>query len=216
MDSGNTDFLYLPSEPCVPMNVSVNYNVSAAWVTWSPAEGATSYSVQAVTNSGSSVACTTNTTSCSLHDLLCSRVYNVTVTASNQACANVISDVSRLITGLLPDQRFKFYAWHLFFLYLHWCVSPKFSTLPTHTSTSKHVLWSAHCDCVLAAEQPGRGLRRLLWQPKWTKQFLQRDRHRYKLCCLWADMWLHLHGLGQGFGRAVQQHRQLGGFADIR
>ncbi|MED6260228.1 hypothetical protein ATANTOWER_008551, partial [Ataeniobius toweri] len=90
------------TEPCVPMNVSVHYNVSDAWVMWSPAEGATSYSVQAVAKSGSSVICTTNTTSCFLHDLLCSHIYNFTVTASNKACGNVISDTSHITTAPCP------------------------------------------------------------------------------------------------------------------
>ncbi|XP_032422074.1 uncharacterized protein LOC116722071 [Xiphophorus hellerii] len=90
------------TEPCVPVDISVNYNVSAAWVTWSPAEGAASYSVQGVADSGSSVACTTNATSCFLHDFLCSRIYNITVTARNQACDSVISDMSHLMTAPCP------------------------------------------------------------------------------------------------------------------
>ncbi|XP_054888996.1 serine-rich adhesin for platelets-like [Poeciliopsis prolifica] len=90
------------TEPCVPMDVSVNYNVSGAWVTWSRAEGAASYSVQGVADSGSSVSCTTNATSCFLPVLLCSRIYNITVTARNQACDSVISDMSNLMTAPCP------------------------------------------------------------------------------------------------------------------
>ncbi|XP_023191873.1 uncharacterized protein LOC111608990 [Xiphophorus maculatus] len=90
------------TEPCVPVDISVNYNVSAAWVTWSPAEGAASYSVQGVADSGSSVACTTNATSCFLHDFLCSHIYNITVTARNRACDSAISDMSHLMTAPCP------------------------------------------------------------------------------------------------------------------
>ncbi|XP_014840249.1 PREDICTED: uncharacterized protein LOC106916456 [Poecilia mexicana] len=91
------------TEPCVPTDVSVGYNASAAWVTWSPAKGAASYSVQGVADGGSSVACTTtNTTSCFLRDFLCSHIYNITVTARNQACDGVISDMSHLMTAPCP------------------------------------------------------------------------------------------------------------------
>ncbi|XP_015242186.1 PREDICTED: uncharacterized protein LOC107092315 [Cyprinodon variegatus] len=89
------------TEPCAPTSVSVDYDASGAWVMWSPAEGATSYYIQAESNS-SLVNCTTNTTRCFLQDLLCSHVYNITVIAGNQACSNVVSDTLQLVTGPCP------------------------------------------------------------------------------------------------------------------
>lgn len=81
------------------MNVTVYYNVSTAFVMWSAASGATTYSVQAVTDYNTTVTCNTITTSCSLHTLQCSKIYNVTVKAQNQACDSVFSETSRLLTG---------------------------------------------------------------------------------------------------------------------
>ncbi|XP_017277744.1 serine-rich adhesin for platelets-like [Kryptolebias marmoratus] len=92
----------LTTEPCVPSDVSVHYNVSAAWVSWSAAGGASSYSVQAVGAQVPAVTCDTNNTSCSLSGLQCSQIYNVTVTARNQACDRVTSDISRLMTAPCP------------------------------------------------------------------------------------------------------------------
>ena len=92
-------------EPCVPMNLSVRYNVSTAQVMWGAAKGATSYSVQAVTDQGLTVTCNTTDTSCPLNGLQCSQIYNVTVMAHNQACnSSVISAPYRLMTGLSPNQ----------------------------------------------------------------------------------------------------------------
>lgn len=100
--------------------------------------------------------------------------------------------------------------------FLHECVSPLSSTLLTHKCPSKHFLWTPHCHCILAAEQPRCGIRRLPWQPKWTQRLLRWRRRRYELRCLWAELWLRLQSLGQGTGKAVQQHRQLCGLTDIR
>lgn len=81
------------------MNVTVQYNVGAAQVMWSPARGASSYSVQAVPDQGSTVTCSTNSTSCSFDELQCGRMYNLTVMAHNTACASVASQSQQLMTG---------------------------------------------------------------------------------------------------------------------
>ncbi|CAJ1072098.1 unnamed protein product%2C partial [Xyrichtys novacula] len=94
---------YLTTEPCPPMNLSVHYNVSKAQVMWVPAKGATSYSVEAVTDQGSTVICNTNTTSCLLKGLHCSQIYNVTVMARNKACNNTVtSETYCLMTEPCP------------------------------------------------------------------------------------------------------------------
>lgn len=82
------------------MNVSVLYNMSVAQVLWDAARGASSYSVEAVTNQGLTVTCNTTDTNCLLNGLQCSQIYNVTVTAHNLACNNtVMSETSLLMTG---------------------------------------------------------------------------------------------------------------------
>lgn len=82
------------------MNLSVHYNVSTAQVMWGATKGASSYSVQAVTDQGLTVTCNTTTTSCPLNGLQCSQIYNVTVMAHNQACNNSVTSAPyRLMTG---------------------------------------------------------------------------------------------------------------------
>lgn len=81
------------------MNLSVHYNVSTAQVMWEAASGASSYSVQAVSDQSSTVTCNTINTSCFLNGLQCSQIYNVTVTAQNLACDNAISETHCLMTG---------------------------------------------------------------------------------------------------------------------
>lgn len=78
--------------------------MSTAWVMWSAAAGASSYSVQAVTDSGAPVTCGSSNSSCHLNGLQCSRMYNVTVTAHNQACSSLPSETTHLLTGLSPHQ----------------------------------------------------------------------------------------------------------------
>ncbi|XP_054624499.1 uncharacterized protein LOC129177418 [Dunckerocampus dactyliophorus] len=94
--------VWLATEPCVPMNVSVNYNVSDARVQWSAANGASSYSVRAVNDAGWVVTCNSPTSSCYLSGLQCSEIYNVTVTAHNQACDSFTSDTRQLNTEPCP------------------------------------------------------------------------------------------------------------------
>ncbi|XP_034052024.1 receptor-type tyrosine-protein phosphatase beta-like isoform X2 [Gymnodraco acuticeps] len=93
---------WLVTEPCVPMNLSVHYNVSTAQVMWAAARGASSYSVQAVADLGSGVTCNTNNTTCSMNSLQCGQIYNVTVMARNTVCDSMISETSRLMTEPCP------------------------------------------------------------------------------------------------------------------
>ncbi|KAK5919428.1 hypothetical protein CgunFtcFv8_023324 [Champsocephalus gunnari] len=93
---------WLVTEPCVPMNLSVHYNVSTAQVMWAAARGASSYSVQAVADLGSGVTYNTNNTTCSMNGLQCGQIYNVTVMARNTVCDSMISETSRLMTEPCP------------------------------------------------------------------------------------------------------------------
>lgn len=90
------------------MNITIQYNVGTAQVTWGPARGASSYSVQAVPDKGAMVTCSTNSTRCLLNELQCGRIYNLTVVAHNGGCASVASQSQQLMTGesqsLLTDR----------------------------------------------------------------------------------------------------------------
>ncbi|XP_041848242.1 uncharacterized protein LOC121644412 [Melanotaenia boesemani] len=97
----------LTTAPCVPVNISALYNVSNGWALWSAAAGASSYSVQAVTNQGLRVTCNTSNTNCFLNGLQCSQMYNVSVTAQNQACNSVTSETSYLMTEPCPPTNIK-------------------------------------------------------------------------------------------------------------
>lgn len=87
------------TEPCVPVNVSLHYNVSSAQVMWGSARGASSYSVQAVTDQAATVGCNTSSPGCFLNGLRCGHIYNVTVVAHNQACDSLASSTHHLMTG---------------------------------------------------------------------------------------------------------------------
>nr|XP_019957336.1 PREDICTED: fibronectin-like [Paralichthys olivaceus] len=92
----------LTTEPCAPTNLSIHYNVSTAQVMWAAASGASSYSVEAVTDQGSMITCNTTNNGCSLNGLQCGQIYNVTATAHNQACKSLTSVIHHLITEPCP------------------------------------------------------------------------------------------------------------------
>ncbi|CAI5641408.1 unnamed protein product [Oreochromis niloticus] len=94
---------YLTTEPCVPTNVSIHYNLSAARVMWNTARGAASYSVQAVSGRNLTVTCNTTNTHCSLTALQCSRIYSIPVMTQSLACNNTVSSAPyRLVTEPCP------------------------------------------------------------------------------------------------------------------
>lgn len=81
------------------MNLSVHYNVSTTQVTWNAAQGARSYSAQAVADQGSTVLCNTTNKGCFLNGLQCGQVYNVSVTAHDRTCDSETSPARRITTG---------------------------------------------------------------------------------------------------------------------
>uniref|UniRef100_A0A3Q4BAF0 Fibronectin type-III domain-containing protein n=1 Tax=Mola mola TaxID=94237 RepID=A0A3Q4BAF0_MOLML len=80
-------------------NSSVAVFVLLTQVMWEAGRGASSYSVQAVTDQGVMVTCNTTNTSCSLNGLKCGHIFNVSVAAHNRACDSVSSRTHRLMTG---------------------------------------------------------------------------------------------------------------------
>ncbi|XP_072296578.1 uncharacterized protein [Eucyclogobius newberryi] len=97
------------TEPCEATGVTVNYIVSNATVHWNAAQGATSYSVEAVSDQGAPSACTSSSTQCTMSGLQCSQLYNVTVSSHNQACDSqgVSSDTVPLTTEPCPPSNIQ-------------------------------------------------------------------------------------------------------------
>ncbi|XP_019712180.1 receptor-type tyrosine-protein phosphatase beta-like [Hippocampus comes] len=94
---------YLTTESCVPVNLSIHFNMSEARVTWGAARGAGSYCVQAVSDQGLTATCNSTGTQCSVTGLQCSQIYNITVAAKNDVCNNTArSETYRLMTEPCP------------------------------------------------------------------------------------------------------------------
>lgn len=93
--------IWFSPEPCAPVNITLQYDMlrGTAQVVWGPAKGASSYSVQAVPDQGTTVTCNTNSTRCLFDELQCGRMYNLTVVAYNRECASVASQNQHLMTG---------------------------------------------------------------------------------------------------------------------
>ncbi|KAJ8384528.1 hypothetical protein AAFF_G00204430 [Aldrovandia affinis] len=88
----------LLTQPCLPLNVHVEYSQSIGQLIWDRSKGATSYSAEAITSQGLTSTCNTDETACVLHDLECSQVYNITVSAHNQACRDVATSQAIALT----------------------------------------------------------------------------------------------------------------------
>nr|XP_015211037.1 PREDICTED: uncharacterized protein LOC102685057 [Lepisosteus oculatus] len=94
---------YLKTEPCVPQNISVRYTMSIAQLVWDPCRGALSYTAEALTSQGHQLTCNTDDTNCALAGFLCSQIYNITVTAHNEACNDTVtSEIQQLETEHCP------------------------------------------------------------------------------------------------------------------
>lgn len=90
------------SGPCEPQHVEVEYSLSIGQLSWDKTKGASSYTVQASTDLGSVLSCSTNDTSCAIYDMSCSQTYDITVTAQNNVCQDVaVSVAATLETGLV-------------------------------------------------------------------------------------------------------------------
>ncbi|XP_029988577.1 fibronectin-like [Sphaeramia orbicularis] len=79
---------YLDTGPCVPEHITTQYSLSIGQVLWDMANGADSYSVEAITAQGQQASCTTNDTYCPIYNMQCGQTYSVTVTAHNHVCSD--------------------------------------------------------------------------------------------------------------------------------
>lgn len=89
------------SVPCVPTNLTVASTCSnQTTVMWQASLGAQSYRVIAVGNKGHQTTCSSNSTTCSLTDLRCGQVYNVSVVAIDDTCSSPHCQTVTLQTGV--------------------------------------------------------------------------------------------------------------------
>lgn len=76
--------------PCMPRNIRalVDCQSGTAVLSWQPGGGAMQYTATALSQSGHTLSCESNETSCELADLVCGESYNITVLAQGQTCSS--------------------------------------------------------------------------------------------------------------------------------
>ncbi|KAL1022755.1 hypothetical protein UPYG_G00031900 [Umbra pygmaea] len=94
----------LQTGPCAPQNISARLLCSnnSATVTWLGSPGAVSYNVVAQGNNGDTIQCTTNKTSCDLHNMQCAQTYEITVNPFSETCKGFDSVPYTFIAGPCP------------------------------------------------------------------------------------------------------------------
>ncbi|PWA21255.1 hypothetical protein CCH79_00009504 [Gambusia affinis] len=79
----------LLTEPCIPEHITGLYSLAIGQVEWDKAAGADNYTVTAETDQGLTASCTTRDNFCTLYNMDCGQVYNVTVTSHSGVCKDV-------------------------------------------------------------------------------------------------------------------------------
>ncbi|MBN3280690.1 FNDC7 protein, partial [Polyodon spathula] len=93
------------TEPCIPDHVQAEYSSSVALVSWDPSDGANSYIATAQSIHGDLSTCNTAGTSCTVTELHCGLVYNISITPYNDICNNTnTSAVTQLETAPCTPQ----------------------------------------------------------------------------------------------------------------
>ncbi|CAB1419900.1 unnamed protein product [Pleuronectes platessa] len=88
LNSSLSPTVLLVAAPCAAENVKANVNCenSSAEISWSPANGASSYAVTAVAADGHRASCETTEDRCELTTLQCGQTYNVSLTTISAHC----------------------------------------------------------------------------------------------------------------------------------
>ncbi|XP_014901851.1 uncharacterized protein fndc7b [Poecilia latipinna] len=79
----------LLTEPCIPEQIAGLYNLAIGQVEWDKAAGADNYTVTAETDQGLTATCTTRDNFCTLYNMECGQVYNISVTSHSDVCKDV-------------------------------------------------------------------------------------------------------------------------------
>ncbi|KAJ0037208.1 hypothetical protein NL108_018671, partial [Boleophthalmus pectinirostris] len=107
LNSSESSTVHLEAAPCPVEVISVDGDCdnSYATATWSPASGATSYEIIAISLSGHRVSCNTTLFECELQDLECGQNYSIIAVSINDQCS-VESDTGiNFITRPCKPQR---------------------------------------------------------------------------------------------------------------
>ncbi|XP_068096197.1 mucin-3B-like [Hyperolius riggenbachi] len=99
--SNQSAALQIKSVPCSPVNLtaSTNCNISGGTAFWGPTAGALSYMAMFSGPDGDQISCMSSDTSCSVSGLHCGVDYNVTVTAFDNTCQGVTSNIVKITTA---------------------------------------------------------------------------------------------------------------------
>ncbi|TMS20668.1 Fibronectin type III domain-containing protein 7 [Larimichthys crocea] len=76
----------LVTESCIPEHITSQYSMTIGQVQWGETAGADYYTVEGLTSQGRRVSCNTTDTFCALYNMGCGQMYNISVTANNEAC----------------------------------------------------------------------------------------------------------------------------------
>ncbi|KAM9761579.1 uncharacterized protein fndc7b [Menidia menidia] len=100
-NSPPTPVVDTPSGPCKPRHVQavMDCYTTTAQVSWYPSDGALSYTVMAVTESGLNATCETNMTSCELEGLSSGQSYTVSVRSVGETCSSIAEMTGQLVTA---------------------------------------------------------------------------------------------------------------------
>ncbi|TKS74220.1 Fibronectin type III domain-containing protein 7 [Collichthys lucidus] len=95
----------LVTEPCIPEHITSQYSMTFGQVQWDTTAGADYYTVEGLTSQGRRVSCSTTDTDCTLYNMGCGQVYNISVTANNEACnGSTSTEPNSLKTEPCPPQ----------------------------------------------------------------------------------------------------------------
>ncbi|XP_071342815.1 uncharacterized protein [Trachinotus anak] len=91
LNSSASTTILLASAPCAASNVVANLDCdnSTAEISWSLADGASSYAVTAVSADGNRASCRTNESQCEVMELQCGQTYNISLTTISDQCETV-------------------------------------------------------------------------------------------------------------------------------
>ncbi|XP_075689530.1 uncharacterized protein LOC142657896 [Rhinoderma darwinii] len=92
------------SAPCSPMylTATTDCGVNGASAQWEPSAGAVSYTAIFRGPDGNEVSCVSSTTSCSVSELQCGQLYNVTVTAFDGTCHSLTTNATVTTAPCMP------------------------------------------------------------------------------------------------------------------
>ncbi|XP_034002008.1 fibronectin type III domain-containing protein 7-like [Trematomus bernacchii] len=99
-NSDESTTVLLVSAPCAAENVEANLDCdnNTAEVSWSSANGADSYTVNAVEDEGHVASCETDELQCVLTGLHCGHTYNISLTSNSDHCQTETTNIVTLIT----------------------------------------------------------------------------------------------------------------------